>query len=184
MAAYRTNRSARGYTLVETVIAVGISVMAFAAVASMLLFGAKSTAIIGNYSDMNRYDLRALDQMTMDIRQAASVISCTSTQLQINAVDMSSGATSTLTYTYSPNAKTLTRAYSGVTNTLLTGIVTNSFSFTMYQRNPIGGSVSNYVTTNVSVCKVVQVAWNCSRSILGIGETESVQSTEIVIRKE
>ena len=184
MAAYRTKRGERGYTLLETTIATGISVLAFGAVASMLLFGAKSTAIIGNYADMNRYDLRTLDQMTMDIRQAAGVVSCTSTQLQLNAVDMTSGATNTLTYTYSPNAGTLTRAYSGATNTLLTGIVTNSFSFTMYQRNPIGGSISNYVTTNIAICKIVQIAWNCSRSIMGIGETESVQSTQVVIRKE
>jgi hypothetical protein len=54
----------------------------------------------------------------------------------------------------------------------------------MYQRNPIGGSVSNYATTNASVCKVIQVSWKCSRTMVGIGQTETAQSSEIVIRKE
>ena len=177
MTAYRTNRGARGYTLFETVIAVGISVLAFGAVASMLIFGAKSTAIIGNYADMNRYDLRALDQMTMDIRQANSVVSCTSTQLQIQEVDMTSGTTNALTYT-SPAARTLTRSYEGTHQYAPDGHRHQFvFQLTMYQRNPVGGSLSNYVTTNLAECKVVQMTWNSARSIIGIGETESVQST-------
>jgi hypothetical protein len=165
-------------------IVTGISVLAFAAIASMLMFGSKSVACVGNYADLNRYDERAMDQFNTDLRQAASVTSCTSTQLQISEVDINTGATSTLTYTYNPTAKTLSRIYGGYTNTLLTGIVSNSFGFTMYQRNPIGGSVSNYVTTNTAVCKVIQVAWKCSRTLVGMGQTETAQSAEIVIRKE
>lgn len=93
---------ARGFTLVEAIVSVVISVLAFAAVASMMTYGARSTAIIGNYVDMNMYDVNALDQMTTDIRQADKVLSCTTNQLQIQAVDINTGATNPLTYTYSP----------------------------------------------------------------------------------
>lgn len=180
------NRAAcRAFTLFETVIATGVSVLAFSAVASMMLFGSKSTVAMGNYSDLDLYSRKALDQMTTDIRQANKVLSCSSTQLQIQAVDINTGATNPLTYTYSPNAQTLTRAYMGYTNVLLKGVVRNSLQFSMYQRNPIGGDVStNYLTTNTALCKIVQFSWICSRSVLGNADTESVLSAKVVIRKE
>jgi Tfp pilus assembly protein PilW len=185
MRAVQTSKTRRrAFTLIEVAIALGLSVLAFAAVASMFLYGCRSTAIIGNYSDLNRLNINALDQMSTDIRQADSVLLCSNNLFEIQAVDINTGATNALTYTYSPTGQTLTRTYEGATTILLTGIVTNSLQFTMYQRNPIGGSVSNYVTTNVAICKVVQISWKCSRSILGIGQTESAQSCEIVIRKE
>src|SRR5262249_17792200 len=149
-----------------------------------MLYGAKSTAIIANYTDLNRQNHEALDRMTTELRQANSVVSCTTNQLQIQAVDINTGATNTLTYTYNSSAKTLTRLINGSTTTLLTGVVPNSVQFVMFQRNPIGGSVSNYTTTDPSVCKVVQLSWKCSRSVLGVGETESAQSCEVVIRKK
>lgn len=177
---------ARGFTLFETMIASGVSVLAFAAIASMMLFGAKSTAALGNYADLDRRSRETLDQMTTDIRQANKVLSCTNDQLQIQAVDINTGATHTLTYTYDPTAQTLARIYAGSTNVLLTGIVSNSLSFSMYQRNPIGGNVtSNYLTTDPTACKIVQLSWVCSRTIFGATvNTESVQTAKVVIRKE
>lgn len=175
-----------GFTLFETVIATGVGTLAFAAVASMMLFGAKSTAALGNYADLDRRSRETLDQMTTDIRQANKVLSCTSNQLQIQAVDISSGAITNLTYTYNPTNQTLTRIYEGSTNVLLTGIVNNSLSFSMYQRNPIGGDVTtNYLTTDPTACKIVQLSWICSRTIFGKSvDTESVQTAKVVIRKE
>ena len=176
---------ARGFTLVETVLTTAVGGVAFAAVASMMLYGSKSTAVMGNYGDLNRFSRNALDQMSTDIRQANKVLSCTNNQLQLQAVDINTGAASTLTYTYDPVGQTLTRIYAGATNTLLKGIVTNSMQFAMYQRNPVGGDVTtNYLTTDPTLCKVVQVSWTCSRNILGVGQTESVQSAKVVIRKE
>ena len=178
-------RRDRGFTLFETVVAASLSVMAFAAVASMMLYGSKSTVAMGNYADMDMYSRKALDQMTTDIRQANKVLSCTNNQLQIQAVDISTGATNNLSYVYDPAGQTLKRVYLGATNTLLKGITSNSVQFVMYLRNPIGGDVStNYVTTDPTVCKIVQFSWKCSRSVLGMADTESVQSAKVVIRKE
>lgn len=176
---------ARGFTLVETLVGTAIGGVAFAAIASMMLCGSKSTAIMGNYADLTRYGRKALDQMSTDIRQANMVLSCSSNQLAIQAVDIITGATNTLTYTYNPVGQTLTRIYEGGTNTLLKGIVSNSMQFAMYQRNPVGGNVTtNYLTTNAAICKVVQVSWVCACNVLGVGQTESEQSARIVIRKE
>jgi Tfp pilus assembly protein PilW len=174
----------QAFTLIEMITAAGVSVLAFFAVVSTLLYGFKSTAIVGNYSDMNRLDREAIDIMTRDIRQADQVTGCTSNQLKILAVDMNTGATNTLTYDYSSSAKTLSRTLGSSTRTLVTGIVPNTLQFTMYQRNPIGGSISNYTTTNYASCKVVQLTWRTSRSTIGLGETDTGQSCAVVIRKE
>ncbi len=180
-----THKGIRGFTLIEVVLATSLSVLAFAAVASMMLYGSKSTVAMGNYADLDRYSRQALDQMTTDIRQANKVLSCTNNQLQIQAVDITSGATNNLSYIYDPVGQTLNRVYLGATNILLKGIVSNTVQFAMYQRNPIGGDVStNYLTTNAAICKIVQFSWKCSRSILGMADTESVQSAKVVIRKE
>ncbi len=176
---------ARGFTLLETLVATTVSVAAFAAVASMMLYGSRSAAILGNYADLNRLSRNALDRMSTDIRCANKVLGCTTNQLQLQSVDPGTGATNTLTYTYDPAGQTLTRIYEGVTNTLLTGITTNSMQFAMYQRNPVGGDVTtNYLTSNPAICKVVQVSWICSRNVLGVGQTESVQSAKVVLREQ
>jgi hypothetical protein len=175
----------RGFTLIEIVLASGLSVLAFGAVASMMLFGSKSTVAIGNYADLDMYGRKALDQMTTDIRQANKVLSCTNNQLVIQAVDISSGATNNLTYTYDSAGGTLNRIYLGNTNLLLKGIATNSLSFYMFQRNPVGGDVTtNYLTSDPTLCKILQFSWICTRSVLGMADTESVQSAKVVIRKE
>ena len=169
----------------EGMVATGLSVLAFAAVASMMLYGSKSTVAMGNYADLDLYNRKALDQMTTDLRQANKVLSCTNYQLQVQAVDINTGATNNLTYTWDSSKQTLNRIYAGTTNILLKGIVKNTLQFVMYQRNPVGGDVTtNYVTTDPTLCKIVQFSWICSRSVLGFSETESVQSAKVVIRKE
>jgi hypothetical protein len=177
---------AKGFTLFETMVASGVGALAFTAVATMMLFGARSTAALGNYADLDRRSRETLDQMTTDIRQANKVLSCTNNQLQIQAVDISYGTTNPLTYTYDPTNQTLTRIYTNSTNILLTGIISNSLSFSMYLRNPIGGDVTtNYLTTDPTQCKIVQLSWICSRPIFGASaNTESVQTAKVVIRKE
>src|SRR5579884_999007 len=184
----------RGFTLFEMIVATGAGGLLFAAVAVMMMYGGKSTAMMGNYVALDQSDRDTLDTITTDIRQANMVTSYATNQLQLQTTDVNTGATNTLTYTYNATNGTLTRVLSpfGVasvaTNTtttlILSNIVANKFSFGMYQRNPIRGVVDQYTTTNASLCKVVQVSWTCSKSVLGIGETESVQSAKIVIRKE
>ena len=175
----------RAFTLVELLVASGASGLLFAGVASMMLYGGKSTAALGNYMDLDRHSQNSLDRLSTDIRQANRVTSCTATQLVLETTNPSTGVTNSLTYTYSPSDGTLERTFTGSSWTLLTGITANSMQFTMFQRNPVGGDVTtNYVTTDPSVCKVVQVTWTCARTIPGLSETESVRSAKVVIRKE
>jgi len=175
----------RAFTLVEALVASGASGMLFTAVASMMLYGGRSTAAIGNYMDLDRHSQNALDRLSTDIRQANRVTSCSSTQLVLENTSPPTGVTGSLSYTYDPGDGTLERTFAGSANTVLTGITANSVQFTMFQRNPVGGDVTtSMVTTNPALCKVLQVSWACSRHVVGLGETESVRSAKVVIRKE
>jgi YD repeat-containing protein len=171
--------------LVELLVASASSVLLFAGVTSMMVYGGKSTAAIGNYMDLDRYSRNALDRMTTDIRQANRVTSCSSNQMALETTNPTTGVTNTLTYTYDSSNRILERTFAGSSVTLLTGITPGSVQFTMFQRNPIGGDVTtNLVTTSPALCKVVQVSWACSRAIVGLGQTENCQSAKVVIRKE
>jgi len=172
-------------TLVEIMIGAGIGSLTGAAILALVFFSARSFAALSNYVDLDVYSRNALDKMCSEIRQANRLMVYSPTNLQFEAVDPDSGATNTLTYTYDSTAGTLKRIYAGQTTTLLKEINPGSLQFLIFQRNPVGGSVDQFTTTDPSLCKVVQMSWICSRNILGKkANTESVQSAKVVIRKE
>src|SRR2546426_2732292 len=124
-----------GMTLVELLIAIGISGMIFVAVGMMIFFSGRSYAALANYVDLDNKSRQALDLMSKDIRQVDGVTGSGTTNLPsgqavTNTLVLSGteadGTAYTITYTYSPSAanKTLTRnkpagLYPGTT-TLLT----------------------------------------------------------------
>ncbi|TMQ00465.1 MAG: prepilin-type N-terminal cleavage/methylation domain-containing protein [Verrucomicrobia bacterium] len=167
----------RGMTLVEVLMAVGVSGLVFAAVATQMFSSGRSFAALANYVALDSSSRNALDTMTKEIRQADRLTDYKPTRLQFDTIN---GA---LTYEFEPSTRTLKRTQAGQTMMLLTEV--DSLQFSMFQRNPVGGSVDQYSTTDPSLCKVVQISWSCSRQILGKkATTESVQSAKVVIRKE
>jgi Tfp pilus assembly protein PilW len=176
---------ARGIALIEMMMSVGVGGLVLSAVATEMFHTGRSFAALANYVDLDNSGRSALDKMSTEIRQANRLTSYSPTQLQFETVDATTGATNTLTYAYNSTGGTLQRTYAGQTTTLLREVSTNSLQFAMFQRNPVGGSVDQYPTTDPTTCKVVQLSWTCSRKILGkAANSESVQSAKIVIRKE
>ena len=166
------------YTLVEFMVAMGISALVILAVTSFLLYSGKSFAGLANYVDLEKNSQVALDTMTRDIRQASFLNSFSTNQLTF--VD---GDGLTLNYTYSPSARTLTKSKSGTNKVLLTEC--DYLNFSIYQRNAIGGTYDQFPTAQATNCKLINVNWVCSRQILGTKlTTESVQTAKIVLRKE
>src|SRR6266542_6304906 len=72
---FRTGHSARrsGMTLVELLIAVGISGMIFIAVGMMIFFSGRSYAALANYVDLDSKSRQALDVMSKELRQVNGV---------------------------------------------------------------------------------------------------------------
>ena len=175
----------RGLTLVEVLMAVGVSGLVFAAVASQMFSSGRSFAALANYVALDSSSRNALDTMTKEIRQADRLVAYSPTNLVFEMVNSANGATNNLTFEYNSVDGTLTRNYAGVTTTLLNEIKADSLRFSIFQRNVSFGELTPITTGDPTICKGVQLSWTCARKILGkTATTESVQSSKIVIRKE
>jgi hypothetical protein len=174
-------------TLVETMVALGISGLLFSVVISFTVFTARSFAAIGNYNMINAESRQALDRMTRDIRQTDFLSSYTTNTLVFQTTDPVSGNKFTLRYTYDPTAKTLARTLNGKKTVLLSNCT--YYHVDLSQRNPSetsGGDLISLIQTNrPDLVKAVDLSWICSRSILDqTDNTEDVQSARVVIRKK
>ena len=173
-------------TLPEVMIAMAIGLMIVAAAAALITHSSRAFATMTNYVDLDRTSRIGLDRMTADIRQADKLTSFSTNQLVFQTTDPNSGATNSLTFTYSPGNKTLTRTLNGQSTVLLRGC--DFWKATMYQRNTITNSFDQYVvedTNRPDLCKAVQLSWSCSRTVPGLPiNTENVQSTKVVIRRQ
>lgn len=171
-----------GLTLVETLVAVGLSSFIGLAIAFLSFYSGRSFAAMANYVDLEKQSQYALNTMSREIRQADYLASCITNGSYITSLTFSYDGTP-LTYAFNQGARTLTRTYAGSSQTLLKEC--DFLSFLIFQRNPIGGTYGQYPAATPATCKMVQLTWVCSRTILGAKvNTESVQSAKIVIRKE
>jgi len=64
-----------------------------------------------------------------------------------------------------PAARTLSRSKGATNKVLLTEC--DALQFSIFQRNPVGGTYDQYPTATIADTKLVQVTWTCSRMILG-----------------
>jgi hypothetical protein len=175
-----TKRSAAaGFTVIEFLVATTVGMMALAGAAALSMYTARSFAAMGNYMELDKNSRNALDKMTQIVREADGVLTFDS-----HAVSLSFHG-QTLSFNYSPTAKTLTMVNTNnVKDVLLTDCT--FLDFQIYQRNSIAGSYDQYpITTDEAAAKILQVSWICSRYLIGnLFNTESVQSAKIVIRKQ
>jgi Tfp pilus assembly protein PilW len=178
-AAGRGRRRVAGYSLIETWIGLLLSILLTMTVVSFTMYTGKTMVGLSNYVDLEARTQKGLDQMSKDIRQTKGLTSISTNQLVFQDAD-----DLPLTFSYSPDRKTLVRLKNGVTTTLLTEC--DYLCFSNYQRNPVNGQYDQYpVTTSPTNTKLVSLTWVCSRKIMGTSlNTESVQTAKIVIRKQ
>lgn len=182
-----TNRSRRGFTIVEMMIGLGVGGIVLAAVAATGVFASRSFVAMGNYCDLNSAGRNSLSYLSQDIRQASSIVSYSANSFVFTTTNpTNSTAVTTYTYVYDPSSQTFSRIVNTVTNVVLTDCT--YFHFDLYQRNPTltsGGDLVAYSSANpISTIKAIDFSWICSRSILGVTHnSEDVQSSRIVIRK-
>lgn len=167
-----------GIGLAEAIIAIGITVLIMAALLAITVFSSRSFVALTNYVELDDYNRVAMDTLTRDLRECNRVTACDTNSLVIEDSDGF-----TVTYAYSGGARTLTRTKNSIPKVLLTGC--DACSFVLCQRNAITNSYDVFPSATAANAKVVNVAWNCSRDILGRKAcTENVQTARIVIRKQ
>lgn len=176
----KTNRKRWGFTLIELLIASGISSMLFMVVSSMSFFAARSFAAMTNYVDLDAHSRDALDRMTKQIREVNQLTASTETSLTFEDDDGG-----TLEFIYDAANRKLIRRKNGIQDAKPLLEQCDYLKFGIFQRNPLGGTYDQYPTATPATCKVVQMTWICSRTILGAKvNTESVLSAKVVIRKQ
>jgi Tfp pilus assembly protein PilW len=174
----RRRQRRAGTSLVEALVAIGVTGLIMLALASLSMVSGRSFAAFANYVDLDSANRTAMDTLTRDLRECNKVSSFTATELVIEDADGFS-----ITYAFNAGDRTLTRTRNGVVKTLLSGC--DSLSFTIAQRNPVNGSYDVYPAATATTAKVVNVSWNCSRTVLGFkANTENVQTARIVIRRQ
>jgi prepilin-type N-terminal cleavage/methylation domain-containing protein len=172
-------RASRAFTLVEMLVALGITSVVMVVLAQLTYFTGRSFAGLMNYTELDKYSRNALDQMIFKIRQSDHLKSFTT-----NRMVFSYNTTNDLVYEYFPDSKLLIETLAGRRKTLLKEC--DELRFSIFQRNTVAGSYDQFPATMTnSTAKLVQLNWTCSRRILGARvNTESVQSAKIVIRNQ
>jgi prepilin-type N-terminal cleavage/methylation domain-containing protein len=126
---HKTNRgAARGFTLVELMIAMSLSAVVFAAILSAYVFIGRNLARLVNFQQQESQCRRILTTLAKDVGMAMRVTTASDTQLTLTVPTASSPAT--VVYNYG-NGR-LTRTDSTGTTTLLTGVT--AFDFNYYNR--------------------------------------------------
>ena len=168
----------RAFTLVELLVGLAISGILATALMSLVFYTSRSFAALTNYVELDAYSKNALDRMTSEIRQVRRLTTGSERELVFQDFDGQE-----LRYTYDPTAKTLTRSKGGVRDPEPLLKQCDSLRFSLFQRNPRGGSYDQYPAATPATCKLIQVRWVCSRDLIHARQnTESILSAKIVIR--
>jgi hypothetical protein len=163
----------------------GITTLLVLVLCAFTLFSSRSFAGIFNYVDLDEKNKIAMDQMSRDVRQAKRLKSCTTNAatMSIDRITLEDADGTDLVYSYNQNRGTLMRMQNGRARVVLEGC--DRLAFTLGQRNTQAGGSEVFPAASPATCKVINVSWSCSRTILGKKEnTESVQTARIVIRKQ
>jgi hypothetical protein len=176
------NKAARqsraGVTLVEFLIAAGLSALVASALLILTVSTGRSLAEMFNYVDLDHHNRLALDNLTREVRQVRYITGMTS-----NTVSFVDKNGSPVSYAYSPSDRTLTRTQGGETRTLLEQC--DRLQFACYQRTPASNKYELIPTSAITNTKVLTVTWSCSRTLLGVrANTEQGQTAKIVIRNK
>jgi Tfp pilus assembly protein PilW len=163
----------------EMVFAVGISSLVFLVLTSIYMLSVRNFTVFANYVDLNGANRLAMDMITRDLREANRLTACTT-----NSISIEDAAGATVSYTHNAGTKRVIRTVNGSgAKVVLTGC--DSIQFRMLKRNPVVGSYNVVPTSTATEAKVVDAAWNCSRTIFGVkANTENVQTARIVIRRQ
>jgi prepilin-type N-terminal cleavage/methylation domain-containing protein len=172
----------RGFTAIEMLVATGLFGIATATVCTIYMVATRGFASLANYAELDKINRNAMDNLTMEIRQAKLV-----TDVQSNSFSLINGDNVSVTYWFNPTAKQFIRSASdGSSKVLISSCAL--INFEVFQRNNIAGTWDQYpiATNNWSeYVKVIQLTWKAARAIPGgPGVSENVQTAKIVIRKQ
>jgi hypothetical protein len=175
-------------TLVEVLVASGISSLVLGMVVLLTIYGARSFVALGNYSALDQQSRLGIDQMTREIRQATAVTKYDNTNASSRFIIFTNATKAiTVKYSWDSTSKKLLSKRSDEPDPpkeLLTGC--DSWSFSLWNRFPSTNGTFQNAPSSPSVTKLVDMTWKCSRSarVGTLLNTETVQTAQIVLRNQ
>jgi hypothetical protein len=176
-----------GFTMVEMLVSVGLGAILLSGVMILYINGIRSFVAMGNYRNLDAKSCNTLDVLSREIRDSTVLLNYVPNQsLTLSNASARNGLGQINIITYDPTACTVVlkrTAQSDLTN--LTEC--DRWSFAIYNRVPITSStnISFNAATNATDCKLINMSWKCSRTVLGTKlNTESVQTAQIVLRNK
>jgi Tfp pilus assembly protein PilW len=181
----RTTRSG-GFTLIETVVAFGLATLVMAVMASLIVYSSRTFSALSNYVDLDLHSRQALDIISREVRGATGVVDFR-TNGSVSYITLTNAGDMTFTkIAWNSDAATLSLQKSQLAPVvILTGC--DRWRVWFYNRAPNinSNNLTFNVATNLANCKLVNMSWKCSRTILGSKlNTESVQTAQIVLRNK
>ena len=181
-------RNASGMTVLELMVASALGAVVLTVVWLLTIFAFRSFAALGNYAELDGTSRAALDRMGREIRQATHVVSTQPTGptrwLTVANLDVSPPETNKFTWALSTGNLVWDQWVGGAqfTKTNLTGC--DQWGFEMFTRAPDSNGVF-HPTTDMGLCKLINMNWRCSRKILGKKvNTETVLTAQVVLRNK
>lgn len=181
-------RARQGWTLVEMMIAVGVSALVGMAMMSTYIFSVKSMASMVSYAALDAKNRQAMDTLTREVRQAFRVEAYTANSITVLTANDDGSTGPRVRYSFEPTSKTMVRQnLSDGTVTLLLDNC-NLLRFDLFTRcpsNAVFGSFPVALNNWSNTVKVLQLSWKTSvAQPSGIISSENVQTARIVIRKQ
>ena len=175
-----------GFTLTEFIVAVGLGSLVLVVVGVLSIYGTRSFAAIGNYTNLDQMSRSGADVIAREIRQASGVIALQTNLptkwLMLTNADQGE----VIRFTWDAAARTVTfKKTDYATRTILTGC--DWWDFALYQRTPIptDTNILFYPAANPAACKLLTLSWKCSRAILGYKlNPESAQMVQVALRNK
>jgi hypothetical protein len=175
-----------GFTLIEASVAFGLATLVLAVVASIMVYSARTFSAMGNYVDLDLHSRQALDIISREVRQATAVADCQTNASVCYITLTNADDLSFVKISWNKDAATLSLEKTGLDPmVVLTGC--DRWKVWLYNRAPNINStnLSFNPATSLANCKLVNMSWKCSRTILGSKlNTESVQTAQIVLRNK
>jgi type II secretory pathway pseudopilin PulG len=182
----KPQKTQRGWTLMEMMVATGVFSISGLALATIFLFCIRSFAAMTNYATLDKCNRHAMDTVTAELRQAQKVLNYSSNATS-TSLTIINGDGVNVTYGFDSTKQMFTRN-DGSSSVLLTNC--NLVSFGLFVRPPASNSFDMYPVNTGSnwqqQVKTVQLTWKTSMSICPTAQinSEDVQTACIVIRKQ
>lgn len=174
----------RGYTLVELMLATGLSAIVLTGVLSTFLYLSRSGTTLANYNDMELQSRKGIETFAEDIRQAKTIT--WNTAQSITIVVPKGGSAVSISYTYDSTTRAFSRIHATEgTKVLITGITPNTFVFRAFKLNGDSLSLDNAadLLDATKSTKQLQISLEVyrSRSLLAT-TTNKVLSARYILR--